>query len=302
MNPASTTLTESVSHVFIYIVALSALFLAGITATMIYFVVRYSRSRNPRPKDIHGNVALEATWTIIPTLLFLSMFYFGWTRWEQMREVPRGAMQVEVTGRQWSWSFKYPNGKVSNELRLPIDTPVRCDLHSLDVIHGFFIPAFGVKEDVVPGKHNFAWFDPTALGTYDLLCSSYCGQGHPLMIANVVIMPEEKFEEWYNTQEAASGPAHGELLYKTKGCIGCHSINGVRIVGPTWKGLYGSEVTVSTNGRIRTIKADDDYLKRSILDPNADIVQGYPPSVMPVQKDLSAQDVNDIIAYIKTLK
>jgi cytochrome c oxidase subunit 2 len=303
MDPTTTANAGNVSHVFIYIVTLSAIFLLGITAAMIYFSVRYSRKRNPNPKDIHGHVGLEVTWTVIPTLLFLSMFYFGWTSWERMRNVPRDAMQIEVTAQQWSWTFKYPNGKESSELRLPLNQVVRCNLHSKDVIHGFFIPAFAVKQDVVPGKLNYVWFQPREAGTYDLLCSSYCGQGHPLMIGNVVVEPLDKFEAWYNAAEAQSGPEHGAILYKTKACAGCHSIDGTKVVGPTFKGLYGHQVTVLTGGAERNVKADDEYIKHSILEPNADVVKGYPPNVMPSQKgQLTDQDIADLTAYIKTLE
>ncbi len=161
MNSSTTTLTGGAADVFIYIVAVCAAVLVLITFLIVFFVIKYNRKSNPHPKDIHGNVPLEIVWTVIPTILFLSFFYFGWTNWEKMRSVPHDAMKVNVIARQWSWSFKYANGKESDVLRLPVNHAVRCNLHSLDVIHGFFIPAFQVKEDVVPGLHNYAWFEPT---------------------------------------------------------------------------------------------------------------------------------------------
>lgn len=300
MNPSSTAIAGSVNFVFIYIFVLSAVFLVGITAAMIYFAVKYSRKNNPNPKDIHGNVLLETLWTLIPTVLFLSMFYFGWSRWETMRKVPVNAMQVDVYAQQWAWSFKYPNGKESTELHVPVNQAIRCNLHSKDVLHGFFIPAFAVKEDVVPQKLNYVWFQPREAGTYDLLCSSYCGKGHPVMMANVVVEPLDKFNAWYNASEPTSGPEHGALLYKTKGCASCHSIDGTRIVGPTFKGVYGHDVTVLTNGSERTVKADDAYIRKSILDPTADVVKGYPPAMPPQQ--LGDQDIQDITLYLKTLE
>ncbi len=301
MNTATTTLTGGASDFFIYIVSVCAATLVLVTFLIIFFVIKYNRKNNPHPKDIRGNLALEVTWTVIPTILFISFFYFGWTNWEKMRNVPKDAMKVDVIARQWSWNFKYANGKESDVLRLPVNHPVRCNLHSLDVIHGFFIPAFQVKEDVVPGLHNYVWFDPTDVGTYDLLCSSYCGQGHPLMITKVKVMKDADFTAWYNKKEAQGGAAHGKILYETKGCKGCHSINGKRLVGPSWKDLYGSKVTVTTNGKVRVVMADDAYIKQSILHPNHDVVKGFHAGIMPPETSLSAKDIKDITDYIKTL-
>ncbi|MEJ2421215.1 MAG: cytochrome c oxidase subunit II [Acidobacteriota bacterium] len=303
MNSSATSLTGSQEGVFIYIVSVCAAALVIVTVLMIYFVIRYSRKNNPHPEDVKGNVLLETVWTIVPTILFISMFYFGWTKWEQMRHVPHDAMRVAVTAQQWSWSFKYPNGKESSILRLPVNHAVRCNLHSKDVIHGFFIPAFGVKEDVVPGLHNYVWFQPTDVGTYELMCSSYCGVGHPHMITQVKVMKDADFKKWYNQKAAATGAALGKQIYETKGCKGCHSLNGSKVVGPTWKGLYGSKVTVVTNGKQRTVTADDAYIERSILEPNADIVKGFPSGVMPSEKgNLSKKDIQAVIDYMKTLK
>ena len=302
MNQQASTLAGPVSHVFIYIVVLSAIFLVGLTATMIAFVVKYSRGRNAKPVDIHGHTGLEILWTVIPTLLFMTMFYYGYTRWSYGRNAPKDSLQVTVTGRQWSYAFAYPNGKESAELKVPLGRPVRCNLVATDVLHGFFIPAFAVKQDMVPGKNNYTWFQASETGTYDILCTVFCGEGHPKMLAKVVVLPPAEFDAWYAAREAESGPEHGAALYKTKGCVGCHSLDGSKLVGPSWKGIFGEPAVVVTGGVERTVTTDEAYLKRSIREPNADVVKGYQPGMMPVEMSLTDADVDDLVAYIKTLK
>jgi cytochrome c oxidase subunit 2 len=176
---------------------LSVIFLVGITSVMLYFVFKYNRKRHPKGKDIEGNFWLEIVWTATPAVLFLTMFYFGWTNYGYLRNVPRDAMEITVNARQWSWSFVYPNGKQTSELILALDKPVKLNLHSLDVIHGFYVPAFRIKEDVVPGKQNYTWFTPTQLGSFDILCTVICGVGHGNMVSKVRVVPLKEFEAWY---------------------------------------------------------------------------------------------------------
>ena len=195
-QPAS-SFSGRVDNVFLFTLVLSVVFLVGITATMIYFVWRYSRHRHPQPENVAENTALEITWTVIPTLLFLAMFLYGWTNYEYMRNAPRDAMVIDVTARQWSWSFKYPNGKVTPDLYLALGRPAKVLLRSADVVHGFYIPEFRVKQDVVPGVTNFAWFTPELLGTFDLECTVICGPGHAHMLAKVYVAPEAAFKQWY---------------------------------------------------------------------------------------------------------
>lgn len=299
MFSGASNLAAGVDRVFVFIFVLCAIFLVSITAVMIFFVFKYSKKRHPRGEDIEGHTSLEVAWTLIPLILFMVMFYFGWTDWKKMREPPLDAMTVKVIGRQWSWSFIYPNGKQSDELFLALDRPVKLDLYSQDVIHGFYIPAFRVKEDVVPGKGNWLWFTPTKLGGYDIECTVICGVRHSYMLSRVNVVPEDKFRDWYFAPELAGGPK-GLVLMKNKGCVACHSLDGSRIVGPSFKGIYGTDVTVLTDGKERTLRVDDDYVRRSILQPSADIVKGYPPSMPPQQ--VTDDDVKDITEYIKSLK
>jgi len=304
-----------VDSVFLYIFILSAVFLVFITFLMVYFVIKYSRKRHPKGEDIEGNTWLEIVWTVVPTILFLSMFYFGWTNFNYMRNVPRDAMVIDVTARQWSWSFAYPNGKRTTEMIVALDKPVKAAVHSLDVIHGFYIPAFRIKEDVVPGKQNYTWFIPTQLGSYDIECTVICGLNHANMLSKVIVVPVSDFEAWYFGDENAPIPGRTRIqasadlpatdaamvLLNQKSCLTCHSLDGRVMVGPTFKGLYGHTETVrDASGQEREVRVDESRLARAIQAPNAEIVKGYPPA-MPAA-ELSEPELNRIVELIKSLK
>lgn len=300
MNPPLLTTEQSVDPVFWYIVGISAFFLVLIVAIMIVFLVRYNRRRHPVPtSQVSQNVTLEVLWTLIPTVLALSMFYYGWSGYLNLRRVPEGAMEVSVTGRMWSWLFEYANGKTSDKLYVPTGRPVKVKIHSADVIHSFYIPAFRVKRDAVPGMETEVWFTATHPGSYDIFCAEYCGVGHAAMITTVEALPEHEFNEWY-AGEAPEGEAEeGMKLLRKHGCIGCHSLDGSPSVGPTFKGIWGRQVTVVADGKERTVKADEAYLKRAILDPQADLVKGFPP-VMPSYRDrMSGQEVEEIVEHFR---
>jgi cytochrome c oxidase subunit 2 len=167
---------EGVDLAFTIILGASIFFLIAITIVMIYFVLRYRKSRNPEASQIHGNNRLEIIWTVIPTILVLVMFYYGWMGYKPMREVPDDAIPIKVYGQMWSWSYEYENGKISDKLVVPLDKAVKLDLISRDVLHSFYIPAFRIKEDVVPGYENYMWFIAQEEGTYDVFCAEYCEQ------------------------------------------------------------------------------------------------------------------------------
>lgn len=312
--PQASSIAGGVDSVFLFIVALSAVFLLFITFLMIWFSIRYRRSRNPKGKDIRGNTWLEIVWTATPTVLFLLMFFYGWTNYRHMRNVPRDAMVITVTARQWSWSFTYPNGKHTTRLYLAYGKPVKLELRSLDVIHGFFVPAFRIKEDVVPGKQNYTWFSPTLLGTFDIECTVICGIDHANMLSKVVVVPVEDFEKWYfgdvDTPEpmpkaketaAAGEPANPALAVLEKNsCLTCHSLDGKVAVGPTFKGMYGRRETVYAGDEAREIVVDEAALERGIQDPTAERLKGYPPA-MPAAP-LSEADLRLVVDFIKELK
>jgi cytochrome c oxidase subunit 2 len=306
MFDAASNTADQVNTAFLVIVSISAVLLALVTFLMLFFVVRYNRKRHPKAEQIRGNIPLEILWTVVPTILVLIMFYYGWRGFDVIRHVPSDAMTVRVTGRMWSWSFEYENGMTSDTLYVPLDDPVRLAINSTDVIHSLYIPAFRIKEDAVPGMETKLWFTATEPGSYDLLCAEYCGLRHAYMLTKVVVLPGEEFSDWYEGAAVQPSPGtgtagRGEALVRDKGCIACHSLDGTARVGPSFAGIFGRKTTVVTDGREREIIVDEDYLRRSILDPTADIVKGFPP-VMPPQGDvLTDEELDDIIQYLKEL-
>ena len=310
----ASTAAEKVDSVFLFILALCVAFLIFITFMMVFFVIRYSRKRHPRAEDIEGSTWLEISWTVIPLVLFLLMFYFGWTNFEYMRNAPRDALVVKVTGKQWQWQFEYPNGRRTDMLYLALDKPVRTEVRSLDVIHGFYIPAFRIKIDAVPGKENYTWFTPTQLGSFDIECSVICGTGHATMLSKAIVVTEDEFKHWYygpadapppGKVETASAPGAagsqhpGFEVLKKKQCLTCHSTDGRVMVGPTFKGAFGTKEIVR-DGREHEIVVDDAYLRRAIQDPAAQTVKGYPPA-MPASP-LSDKELQDVMDYIRSLQ
>lgn len=187
---------NSVDATFLFTLIVAVFFLLVITVLMIYFVIKYNRKRNPRAVNVHHNTALEITWTAIPTILVLIMFWFGWTGYLEEATIPEDAMKVDVTAQMWKWSFKYENGKESDSLYVPVNKPIRLDLHSNDVNHAFFVPAFRVKKDVYPGLARSTWFLAKSIGRYHIACAEYCGLNHSYMANTIIVMPEEDFNHW----------------------------------------------------------------------------------------------------------
>jgi len=310
------TTTEAVNTAFYVMLAVCVTMLILVTVLMVAFVVRYRRKRHPKAEQIEGNTLLEIVWTVVPTILALGMFYIGWTGYKFMRHVPDNAVQVNATGRMWSWEFEYANGKKSTELYVPQGVPVKVNLKSADVLHSFYVPAYRVKQDVVPGMDTYLWFQPVDTGIFDIFCAEYCGQRHAFMMSKVVVVPMDDFLGWVEKDVApAAAPtadgaseeertaeliAAGERLGKVKGCNACHSTDGSRLVGPTYKGLFGRTETVATNGENRQIIVDDEYIRRSILEPAADVVEGYQP-VMP-KVEIADEEINAIMEYLKSLR
>lgn len=299
------TTTEAIDPVFMFIFGACLVLLLGITVAMVTFVLRYHRSRAPRPtSQVDGNLWLEIIWIVLPTILVLAMFWYGWKEYLVLRTVPKGALPVTATARMWSWDFSYDNGRTAPKLYVPVGKPVRVELVSKDVIHGFFLPAFRVKRDVVPGMSNYAWFVATKPGSYDLFCSQYCGTGHSAMITTVEALPVKEFEEWL---EHGSGGGEKEIridgrkLAQEKGCMGCHSLDGSPGVGPSFKGIMGRSEVVITKGAGRSITVDEAYLRQSILDPQADLVKGFQPT-MPTFGDLKKEEIEALVEFIESVK
>ncbi len=303
---------EGVNTAFIIILGIVLFFLIGLTVALIVFIVKYRESKNPVASQFRGNLSLEIIWTVIPLLIVLAMFYYGWTAWKPMESnPPKDAMHIETIARMWKWNFKYNNGVRTDTLIIPVGKPVALDMEAIDVIHSLYIPAFRIKKDVVPGTPRTAWFIANSPGTYDLFCTEYCGLEHSSMITSVRVLTQEEFDKWYTdtigtdqnlvNAEITETPAmKGKQIVRQIGCNACHSTDGTKIVGPSYLGVFGHDVTVITSGKERTIKADEDYIRRSILEPNTDIVKGYSKGLMLSYKDqLTNEEIDQIIEYIK---
>ncbi len=231
------------------------------------------------------------------------MFYYGYIAFTPMQAAPKDALQIKVIGKMWFWTFEYDGGKQSPVLVVPINKPIKLNLRSDDVIHGFYIPAFRIKQDVVPGKDNFMWFIPGQAGEYDILCSAYCGLRHSYMESKVRVVSEQEYTEWLKSVPAVASEPPGLSILKKNACVGCHSIDGTKLVSVSFKGLYGKTEKVLTDGSERSVKVDSAYLATSIFDPDKDVVVGYPKGMMKTYKSLiTAEEAKQVIEYLKTLK
>ena len=295
------TTTQAVDPVFMFLFAACLVLLVGITLAMVWFVIRYHRSRAPEPTSrVEGSLWLEIIWTALPTLLVLAMFYYGWAGYLTLRDVPKNAMQVTAVARMWSWNFVYENGKTSGKLYVPVGTPIQVNLESRDVLHGFYMPAFRIKRDVVPGMKNHVWFVATRAGSYDVFCSQYCGTSHSAMISTVEAVSPEQFTAWLSEGKGGADK-QGLALLEKHGCLGCHSLDGSPKIGPTFKGLFGSKVKVTRGGEPAVVLADEGFLRESILIPSATVVEGFPP-IMPAATDLPEAELKALVEYLKEVK
>lgn len=302
MYPQALNAVQQVDRAFVIIFGISVALLAGIVAAMLWFVWRYQRKRHPRAADIEGNVLLETIWFVVPTLIVLGMFWFGWTSYQALRSVPADAMQVEVTGRMWSWAFEYPNGKRAAELVVPVGRAVKLELTSTDVIHSFYVPAFRIKVDTVPGMKTYAWFRPEEQGEYDILCAEYCGLKHANMLSVVRAVPVAQFDGWYAGAGPAAAPGGPDpaAVFEAQGCTSCHSLDGSELVGPTLKDIWQREVKArNRNGEERTAVADEAYLRDSILDPGKLVVDGYDDIMPPYAGQVSDEDLRVMLNWMR---
>lgn len=305
MFSGASNFTQGVDTAFLVILGISVFFLIAITVAMVYFLFRYSRKRNPVASDIPGNNLLELVWTIIPTILVLGMFWVGFKGYMPMRDMPDEALRVRAVARMWSWTFEYENGKKSPKLILPINQPVVLDMVSEDVIHSLYIPAFRVKEDVVPGRTNRMWFIPQLLGEYDLYCAEYCGLRHAFMLTTVHVVEQTEYAEWFAAGLDTTNldlVSAGFQVMQVHGCGACHSSDGTKLVGSSFKDLYGSRVEVMIDKRSKSLTVDEDYIRRSVYEPNAELVKGFTPGLMPAYKDkVTETDMANLVAYMKSI-
>ncbi|WP_282037295.1 cytochrome c oxidase subunit II [Saccharicrinis aurantiacus] len=303
-NNASNFVSE-VDSAFVFIFGISLFFLFAITIVMVYYVFRYRKSKNPKATHIEGNHKLEIIWTVIPTILVVIMFYYGWAGWKSQREVPEDAMTIKSIARMWSFGFEYENGVTTDTLYVPIHQPINLDLVAVDVLHSIYIPAFRIKQDMVPGKPDFIWFESGKIGEYEIFCAEYCGLRHSLMKTAVKVLSQEDYDAWYkgSSQTAEGAGAEGKALFQKFGCFACHSIDGSKLVGPSLKGIFNNKRMVIKDGEEIELVADAEYIKRSIYEPNADVVKDFVPGMMVSYKAMiKDEEVDQLIEYFKTLE
>ena len=292
---------SSVDSLMYFMIAVCLFFAVGICVAVVYFFFKYRR-RAPDEigVPIHGNMRLEMTWIVLPFFLLMIMFGWGAGVFVNFRHMPPDAMDIYVVGKQWMWKLQQPNGRREiNELHIPVNRDIRLIMSSEDVIHDFFVPAFRVKMDVVPGHYNTMWFRATRTGRYHFFCSQYCGTNHAVMGGWVTVMEPDEYAAWLAGSSGTGDPiAEGEKLFEQLACSTCHLPDG-KGRGPSYNGLYGSKVRLADG---TTVTADDTYLRESILQPNAKIVAGFQP-VMPSFQGLVTEDqILALTAYIRSLK
>ena len=299
--PSASTVAVEMDLLYGFIVAVCAFFTVLVAALVVFFAVKYRR-RHPDDvgADIHGSLSLELTWTFIPFVLSMVMFAWGASLFFRLATPPANAMELFVVGKQWMWKVQHPEGvREINEMHVPIGRPVRITLGSEDVLHDYSIPAFRVKMDVVPGKLTTLWFEATVPGRYHIFCAEYCGTKHSGMIGEVIAMQPQDYEAWLaGGRSTGTAAQNGERLFSDLTCITCHKTDSTGR-GPSLLGIFGSRVEL-TDGR--TVTADENYLRESIMNSQAKIVKGYQGLMPAFQGMVSEENLMQLIAYIRTLK
>jgi cytochrome c oxidase subunit 2 len=298
--PQASTSSHEIDALFFALTLISLFFIVVIFLPILFFCIKYRQgSPADRSNPSSGSNLIEFGWTTVPTLMGLALF--GWSAVDYFRieRKPGNAIDVQVVGKQWMWKIQHAEGKREiNELHVPLNQTVALTLTSQDVIHSFFVPAFRVKQDVVPGKYTSEWFKPTRTGEYRIFCSQYCGTQHAQMIGRVVVMQAAAYERWLKSGEPTESIAlAGQKLFHDRGCSGCHAPNS-KFHAPLLEGLYGKPVPLS-DGTIVT--ADDQYLRDSILQPAKQIATGYENIMPSFSGHLSEEEVMQLIAYLKSI-
>ena len=302
MPEAASTIAGQVDALYFYLVGVTIFFTLLIAALVIYFVIKYRR-RSPYeiPRPIAGSVKLESIWTVIPFLIAMSIFAWGASVYFAQYRPPKEATEIYVVGKQWMWKIQHATGQREiNELHVPVGRKIKLIMATEDAIHSFFIPAFRIKSDVVPGRYTITWFEATKPGRYHLFCAEYCGTNHSGMTGTVVVMEPAEFDNWLsgNANQVSPVVAGRQLFTATLGCAQCHGDNGEGGRGPALAGILNTQVQLD-NGSTATI--DDNYLRESILNPQAKIVAGYRPEMPTFQGQVSEEQLLQLIAYIKSL-
>ncbi|HEU5453251.1 MAG TPA: cytochrome c oxidase subunit II [Terriglobales bacterium] len=297
-NRAS-ALANRVDALFIFLIAVCGFFAVMIFVLIFVFAVKYRRSKNPVPTQIEGSLILETTWSVVPFGVFLIMFVWGASIYMVEARPPKNAMEIFAVGKQWMWKFEHPEGQREiNQLHIPVGRDVRMTMISQDVIHSFFVPAFRIKQDVLPGRYTTTWFHAIKPGRYHLFCAEYCGTMHSGMIGEVVVMEPATYQAWLQGGTGEGSLAStGQKLFQQLGCSSCHR-SDTQGRGPNLAGVFGKPVLLDDG---RTVAADENYVRESILNPGAKVVAGFKPIMPTFDKIINEEQLLSLVAYVKSL-
>lgn len=297
----ASTFAWEVDALYFYLIAVSVFFTVGIVAAIFYFAVRYrEREKFQNGAEIHGSIALETTWSIIPFVISMTIFLGGAVIYYNQYRPPKDAMEIYVVGKQWMWKFQHGTGQREiNELHVPVGRKVKLTMTTEDVLHDVYIPAFRTKADVVPGRYTTLWFEATKPGKYHLYCAEYCGLNHSGMGGWVYVMEQRDFDNWLSGNNSNQTPVEaGRDLFETKlGCASCHAA-GQSQRGAKLENIFGKEVKF-TNGETQV--RDEEYIRNSILNPGGQIVEGYQPIMPTFKGQVTEEQLVSLVAYIKSL-
>ncbi len=293
---------RQVDDLYMFIVWLSVFFFVLIAGLLAFFIWRYRR-RGPDEVTPHitHNFKLELTWSIIPLILVTILFVWGFHGYVSSVVPPKDALEIQVTAKRWLWEFEYPNGsRTINEMRVPVGKPVKLIMSSADVIHSFYIPSFRIKMDVLPNRYTQTWFEPLQVGTHVLFCAEYCGRAHSDMLAKVTVLSDEDYRKWLEfgdeTSEQMPLKELGAMLHESRGCDTCHSLDGSAGLGTSFKGVFGTRRRLADG---QSVEVDENYLRESILEPQAKLAAGYQPIMPTFQGLLREREISALIEFIK---
>lgn len=303
MPESASSLSGEVDALFYLTYWISFVILGAVTVAMIYFAIRYRRKDESEvPPKMRDSKALEVASIVFPVILVLIVFTWGFKVYLKLNISPPASYEIQVTASQWKWDFTYPDGTVyAGDLHVPANRPVRLVMNSMDVVHSFFVPQFRVKQDVVPNRYTSVWFETTKADTFDIYCTEYCGVQHSGMLGSVVALPQTEFDDWL-AGAGGGGLApevYGERLFTQNNCNTCHSTDGTRLIGPSLRGVFGHEQALESG---ETVTVDENYLRESIVNPGAQIAAGFVNAMPPSYGSLPAEQLNALIAYIKSLE
>lgn len=296
----ASTVAGDVDALYLFLVGLTVFFGTLISVLVVYFAIRFRRgARANRQRPAHHSLPLELTWSLIPLGITMGIFAWGASVFFHIYRPPDDAIPISVVGKQWMWKLQHLNGRREiNELHVPVGRPIKLTMTSEDVIHSFYIPAFRVKQDAVPGRYSTIWFQATKPGTYHLFCAEYCGTKHSGMIGSIIVMEPDAFQAWMGGPTAGmSAVAAGETLFRNLGCVTCH-VGDDTGRGPSLNGVYGKSVRLEGGSEIL---ADENYLRESIVDPRAKMVEGYKPLMPTFEGLVTEEGLMQIIEYIKSV-